>query len=115
MEYPINRQRIRFIEYDYIYSKIKRYTEFLDDEAIEVMLGDHQWDDLTFIFDIRPHGVKTLVFDNIADHEMALADLSFNANQFYQCKMKEFNKQNPIQRIKDILYAGKREEVIVWV
>ena len=98
----------RFIERDYMYNFIKKRSLYLTEQHIESILDEHDWCDLTFRFIQREHGMKVIITNNDTECDVALADLSPAAHDFY---MKEMSKlaiskaQKAIKEIREILYA----------
>ncbi|MNJ78914.1 hypothetical protein D3C77_767850 [compost metagenome] len=76
---------------------------------IESILDEHRdnWCDLTFEFKVNEIHIKTTIKDNIIDNVINPTELNFNADQFYKLQYNELVKQNPIQRIRELLHREK--------
>ncbi|MNW57246.1 hypothetical protein D3C74_350350 [compost metagenome] len=107
MELTLNKRRYRFIERDFMFNTIKCSTEFLSDQQINDILDEHEWCDLTFIFDIRDYGINTIIHDNKTNCDVAYADLNGNAMQFYHNKIMELSKKDVLEYIRNLLTNKK--------
>lgn len=101
----MKRIRLRFIEREYVFNRIKESTEFLTDTAINKLLDEHRWQDLTFIFTEQTPGlVHTIIVDNDTGCDVAKIDLNLYAREFYSKQINKLTYQNVIQNIKNKLY-----------
>lgn len=107
MNSPVNRRRIRFIERDYIFQFIKQNSKYLTENDINKMLDELDWADYTFVFDIKPESIKTVIIDNKTGLDVALIDLNDFAKQFYHVQILKIKNDSPIERIRGILKMGR--------
>lgn len=103
----MDRRRYRYKEREIVFKRVKNSTEYLNDEQINEILNEHSWSDLTFLFDIRGHGINVIITDNDTNCDVALADLNYNAKHFYHNMMRELSKRDVLEYIRDLLGIQK--------
>lgn len=103
----MDRRRYRYIEREAVFNRVKKSTVYLSREQINNILDEHEWCDLTFLFDIRDHGITVTVIDNDTECDVAIADLNGNAKQFYHSMIRKLSKKDVLEYIKEMLTSKK--------
>ncbi|RXZ78105.1 hypothetical protein EBB07_29055 [Paenibacillaceae bacterium] len=107
-------KRVRFIERDYLFNKIKKKSAFLTEQMINEVLNEQKnLEDVTFELHENNTGFSTKIYCNNREEHIKLDDLGKFSYEFYLNLVKDLSvdqakEREYIEMIKHILSKNNK-------